>query len=489
MFEYQKHAAIPDDLGEILGIGLEAMPFAALLFRPDDDLTLLWRNTEHAKMSGSLGLDITGRAMFDAFPPSADSDASEATNYIREAVRNILNSGDPQETGPARFDLLNDEGQYVEHYWQMHFSPIRKAGDIVAILQTAQNVTDATLQERLAQSHRRAATFSASVAYFSFDPQTDLFERHEAIDAMFGFEPGEAGPYATPFFAKVHPDDLEAVNAEVTRVMGAPEGEIASFDYRVPMPDGTQRFLRIRGEMATDPVDRRSKLVGTFVDLTDIENARLDLEHAVRARTSLMEEANHRIKNSLQIAMSLLRLQARTLMSDDSPAAERAKAALSAVEARVRAVSDVHAAIQIDGHEAKTDLIALFSRLVSFTRKSSEHSEATLRFDAPDIPVFVKSDTAVALGLVINELLTNAIKHGQPSKEAPVTMTLFQAANDQIEIVVENRHGLGSTAFEIDSSGIGERLVQQFADQIGATVERTQDATRYTARIILPPEV
>ena len=52
--------------------------------------------------------------------------------------------------------------------------------------------------------------------------------------------------------------------------MAAPRGEVASFDYRIERPDGTHRFVRIRGEVATDPRDRPPRLVGTFIDLTDI---------------------------------------------------------------------------------------------------------------------------------------------------------------------------------------------------------------------------
>ena len=132
-------------LTEILALGFEAVPFAALFYQPDDNLTLLWRNSAHAVMSGSVGADISGMGMFEAFPPSADAAGSDAVNFIRNATDEIMRTGKPQEVGPARFDLLSDEGHYVEHHWQMHFAPIRKDGKIIAILQTARDVTEATL--------------------------------------------------------------------------------------------------------------------------------------------------------------------------------------------------------------------------------------------------------------------------------------------------------------------------------------------------------
>ncbi len=472
---------------DILALGFEAVPFAALFYLPDDRLTLLWRNSAHAVMSSSVGVDISGMGMFEAFPPSSDAEGSDAVNFIRIATSEIMNTGEPQEVGPARFDLLNDEGHYVEHHWQMHFAPIHKDGKIIAILQTARDVTEATLTARLAQSHRRAATSTASVAYFSYDPETDLFLRHDAIDAMFGFEPDEAGPYAAPFFERVHKDDIEAVHAEVARVLAAPHGEIASFDYRVPLPSGEERFVRIRGEIATDPVDRRAKLVGTFVDLTDIETARRDLQKAVKVREALVVEANHRIKNSLQIALSLLRLQSSKLMVAGGPAADKARDALRAVESRVRAVADVHAAIQIDDDVARIDLVNLFNRLVQSIRKSAELPETAMVFNHPSEVIPLKSDTAIALSLMLNELLTNAIKYGAPRKGTPVTLDLSIVDGNMLKFTVANTDlNTEATRLDIDSSGTGERLVQQFALQIGAEIDRQKDGKQVVATITMP---
>lgn len=474
-------------LNDILALGFEAVPFAALFYLPDDKLTLVWRNSAHAVMSSSVGADITGMGMFEAFPPSDDAEGSGAVDFIRQATDEIMRTGKPQEVGPARFDLLSDEGHYVQHHWQMHFAPIRKDGEIIAILQTARDVTEATLTARLAQSHRRAATSTASVAYFSYDPATDLFLRHDAIDAMFGFAPDEAGPYAKPFFERVHPDDVAAVHAEVARVLAAPHGEIASFDYRVPLPSGEERFVRIRGEIATDPVDRRPKLVGTFVDLTDIETARRDLEQAVHMREALVVEANHRIKNSLQIALSLLRLQSSKLMMAGGPAADQARDALRAVESRVRAVADVHAAIQIDDDVAQIDLLTLFNRLVQSTRKAAELPDAALIFTHPTDLIRLKSDTAIALSLMLNELLTNAIKYGAPRVNSPVTLDLGFIDGDVLRITVANADlNASAPRLDIDSSGTGERLVQQFAAQIGAEIDRKKEGGRVTATITVP---
>lgn len=470
----------------LMTAGFEALPLAALMYLPDENLTVLWRNSAHAAMSESVGRDVSGKGMFDAFPPSDEANAAEAMAYVHEATSDVMRSGAPREVGPTRFDLPDAHGNYIEHYWTMHFTPIRRDGQIVAILQTAQNVTEKTLTELMAQSHRRAAASTASIAYFSYDPETDLFDRSEAIDQMFGFAPGEAGQNATPFFDRVHPDDVVAVHAEVARVMAAPAGEVASFDYRVPMPDGTERFIRIRGEFATDPVDRRRKLVGTFVDLTDMETARRDLERAAAASEALVVEANHRIKNSLQVALSLVRLQSSKLASENGEAVEIARDALRGVEARVRAVANVHAAIQIDRNVAEIDLVTMLDGLVQSTRQSAELTGDAMVFAHPATSVTLKSDRAIALSLMVNELLTNAIKHGDPGPARPVSVWLKDGPDNATTITVGNASSADTARMDIESSGTGVRLIEQFGAQIGAEVTRTQDGARYETRITLP---
>lgn len=474
------------NIRELMTAGFEVLPLAALMYLPDDNLTVLWRNAAHAAMSESIGRDVSGKGMFEAFPPSDEANAAEAMASIHEATSKVMRTGAPQEVGPTRFDLPDAEGDYIEHYWTMHFTPIRQDGQIVAILQTAQNVTEKTLTELMAQSHRRAAASTASIAYFSYDPKTDLFDRSEAIDEMFGFAPGEAGPKASPFFERVHPDDVDAVHAEVARAMAAPAGEVASFDYRVPMPDGTERFIRVRGEFATDPVDRRRKLVGTFVDLTDMENARRDLERAVAASEALVVEANHRIKNSLQVALSLVRLQSSKLASESGEAVEIARDALRGVEARVRAVANVHAAIQIDRNVAEIDLVTMLDGLVQSTRQSAELPDDAMLFTHPATSVTLKSDRAIALSLMVNELLTNAIKHGDPGSKRPVSVSLEDGTDAGITISVENARSADTARMDIESTGTGVRLIEQFGAQIGAEVTRSQDGARYVTQIDLP---
>ena len=69
-----------------------------------------------------------------------------------------------------------------------------------------------------------------------------------------------------------------------------------------------------------------------------------------------------------------------------------------------------------------------------------------------------------------------------------LSLSLTVWPDDMLRISVENTHSDGTETLDIDSSGTGERLIQQFAEQIGAEVSRSKDATRFLAQIEMPLE-
>ncbi|WP_281827051.1 sensor histidine kinase [Jannaschia rubra] len=468
-----------------LRAALDQAPIAVLLFRSDERLTLVWRNRAHAVISGSVGRDVAGQGMFQAFPPTEEDGGAAAMDAIRDAVDRIRATGMPEEIGPYRFDILRTDGTYAEHHWQMRLSPVQRQDRLVAILQIAQDVTATVLSDRLSESLRRAAQSTAALSYFSFDPETGRFDRSTAVDEMFGFAPGEIGDDAGPFFDRVHPDDVGGVHAEVERVFAAPKGEIASFDYRVRIPDGSERFIRIRGEIATDPADRRPKLVGTFIDLTDIEENRRALERENAIRETLVAEANHRIKNSLAIALAMIRIEARALGSDDVSVGE-ARDALKNLEARVRAISSIHGLMQMGDRQTTVSLRSLMERIVEYTRDSASLGADDLVLQGVEDDLSLNSDEAVTLALILNELLTNALKYGI-ARAGPSDIRLSAGiGSDGVRITLSNAIVELRKDGAIPSSRLGSLLIRQLAPQIGAEIASRSDGATYTTTIHMP---
>jgi two-component sensor histidine kinase/PAS domain-containing protein len=466
---------------------LEQAPFAALIFLPDEELEIVWRNKAHEAMSASGDRPVAGRPMFEAFPPNEADGGDAAVEAIRSAAAALRNGSDSVDIGPYRFDLPGKSGGYVEHHWQMQMSPISEDGRVVAILQVAQDVTHKVLSQRLADTHKRATRIAAGVSYFIYDPQTDVFVRGSDIDALFGFEKGEAGLYAAPFFDRVAKDHVADVHAEVARVLAAPRGEIASFDYPIDLPDGTRRFVRIRGEIATDPDDRLPKLVGTFVDLTDVHESRKKLEALLAMKEALLTEANHRIKNSLQMALSMLRLERNQLRAQPDATIETALDALSVAENRIRSVAAIHGMMRLNENAARVNIDDLLADLLRNTMEAVGIEDGQIELRGPMFGAHLDSDAALSFGLIANELLTNAIKYGWTGAADDRIVVTREMKGDMAILSIEN--GVAqeeNRSAPVPSSGIGGELVESFLQQIDGALERETLSDRYRVSLSVP---
>ena len=470
----------------LLNTAISQAPFAVLMFRPDKDLTLVWRNDAHGVMSSSVGVDVTGQPMFAAFPPSEDEGGDAARQAIYDAVATMLDTTDPCEIGPYRYDLRDDSGAFHEHHWHIRMWPVVREGKVDAILQVAQDVTQDVLDRQLSETLRRATAATAGVGYFRYDPETDVFVRSGDVDKMFGFDAGEAGQFAAPFFERVHPDDLGGVHAEVSRVFAAPRGEVAGFDYRVLQQDGSESFLRIRAEVAVDPVDRRAKLVGTFIDLTDLETQRRELQRAVEMREALVKEANHRIKNSLAIALAMLRMERQALVRGGDDRTTTAVSAISALEARIGAISNAHGLMQLDGSRTDVSFHALLERLVQQMRVTAGLVEDQFRLSVQGDDRRLNSDQATSLSMILNELLTNALKYGMDKSGNADIEVHSETIDATLSVTIRNAIEIKAPIDAIASTRLGSRLVEQLITEFDAKITSDNDANSFVVRIDIP---
>jgi two-component sensor histidine kinase len=208
----------------------------------------------------------------------------------------------------------------------------------------------------------------------------------------------------------------------------------------------------------------------------ELENAKRALEESGRQKDLPLREVDHRIRNSLQVVSSVLHLQARTA----GPAASQFHAAA----ARVAAIAMVHKRLYKYGDVGSVELDRYLIDLChGLAAASGSASQGGVNISETD-PVIVNADMAVSVGLIVNELVTNAIKHSGPIGEGGEVRVSLRATNDCFSISVLDS-GEGPIAAQA-LPGLGTQIVETLARQIEATITRERLAPGYKITVMVP---
>src|SRR3979490_3182247 len=217
-----------------------------------------------------------------------------------------------------------------------------------------------------------------------------------------------------------------------------------------------------------------------------IRKARDDAEAEVHAsrdryaalaaeREMLLREVNHRVGNSLQIIASLLHLQANSSTEED------VKAALTNAMGRGAAVAAGHPRLYTS-HDLKSVLLNQYlDALLEDLRRSAEGNRMS-RLTLKAEPTETDPDRAVAIGIIVNELVMNAVKYAYPDGAGPIHVTLNGQGDDLLLSIADDGVGLNVKS-DPRSTGMGQRIVTAMAHKPDASVER--DPNHAGTRIVL----
>jgi PAS domain S-box-containing protein len=187
-----------------------------------------------------------------------------------------------------------------------------------------------------------------------------------------------------------------------------------------------------------------------------------DLEAALAAKTLLLHEVDHRVKNNLTMIGSLLRLQARSLAD---PTLSKT---LDSMLERVDALATVHRRLYQSDDVSKFDVGALAETLITDVVASTGRTNIAIAADVE--PIQVPSSHASAVGLIINELLTNAVKHAYADGRGGVLFLSAKARDGQARIVIED-DGPGMPAVQTVKKGLGLTLIQRLSRQVSGKTD------------------
>ena len=183
---------------------------------------------------------------------------------------------------------------------------------------------------------------------------------------------------------------------------------------------------------------------------------------AQRATGLLLDEMSHRVKNKFAMVSSIISLQARR-------SAPEARQALEEIARRVSVIAAVHDYLQLSRHEGLIEMSEYLPRLCQSLKDALlGHRAITLTTDIA--PISMPPDRALAIGLIVNELVTNAVKYAFPAERTgQIGVQLRVQPNLCVLTVEDTGQGFAKDA----ESGLGSRLVTTFANQLGGKANWT----------------
>ena len=244
-------------------------------------------------------------------------------------------------------------------------------------------------------------------------------------------------------------------------------GEIKELreEYPVTFVPGRQLWLEVnsvriewRGRPAT---------LNLAADATARHQAEVELRDSLREKEALLKEVHHRVKNNLQVITSLLRLEA------GRSAEPATRTVLQEMQGRIRSMALLHETLYRSADFARVDMADYLRQLATQLHRAQNTRPGAIRLQLDLAPVTLEAEQAIPCGLIVNELLTNSLKHGFPEgATGEIRIVLRTGADGRVRLEVgDTGTGLPADLEERKQRSLGLQLVSDLVRQVQGTLE------------------
>ncbi|GIK43561.1 MAG: response regulator [Chloroflexi bacterium] len=219
-------------------------------------------------------------------------------------------------------------------------------------------------------------------------------------------------------------------------------------------------------------------------EIAERKQAENQLRASLKEKEVLLKEIHHRVKNNLQIISSLLNLQSHYIDDPENRQIFRES------QHRVRSMALIHEKLYRTDNLAQIDLGEYIRDLAFYLFRAYDAKSKEVSFCLEASPVYIGIDTAVPCGLIINELVTNALKHAFPNGNGgEIRISLQVTPQDQLTITIrDNGVGFPLSTDLSQSKSLGLQLVNTLVSQLeGVITMQQQDGAEFRITLPIPP--
>jgi PAS domain S-box-containing protein len=383
--------------------------------------------------------------------------------HPEEFIKIIKDLVDQAEAGnvPTREPLLREEKEVFKRYTQLLSKKLDHK-----MHQLKEEANQRTrIEEKLRQSEARYKTIvemipeaitisdlEGSIVYVS--PQTLELHGFTHPDELLGRNALEL----------IAPEEREKAMLNLNKTMAA--GVVKDLEYIMLKTDGGRFVGELSAALIKDDSGGPEGFIAVIKDITQRKRAEEKIKNSLKEKEVLLKEIHHRVKNNLQIITSLLNLQAAHI--EDSQTLE----VFEEIRNRIHSMALVHEKLYQSENFSRIDFKSYAEKMVNdllYAYQLNVGIDMDLQVDSTSLDI----DTAIPCGLVLNELVTNALKHAfSGRKHGRIRVSFQEMSRLYYELIVQD-NGIGipqSITIETTES-LGLKLVQILTTQMNGTLE------------------
>lgn len=378
-----------------------------------------------------------------------------------------IQTGQPQP--PYELELIHKAGHKIMA--EVREAPLVENGETIAIVGALTDITERK-QAELALKENQARTKALLNAV------PDMMFRIDGNGVYLDFK-AEAVQMYTQNTSDVigrsvadltYPEFADLTRHYITKTLDS--GQLQIYEYQMEIPNQGMREYEVR--MVPSGANEVTAIVR---DITDRKKAEADLNRALQENQALFKELQHRVKNSFSMLLSMIYLMEEYTQSGP------VKQSLREIGARVMALSRMYSLLYTTEKATEVQLHEYLNLVAASLPMLGSHISLHEEYE----PITCSVKTAIPVGMIVVELVTNALKYAFPnSQSGQITLSLRKADNGLIVEIRDDGVGMPH-GFDLSrANSMGLTIANVLAAQLGATLSiGTKDGTRCVLKVPL----
>ncbi|MDH5656002.1 MAG: PAS domain S-box protein [Spirochaetia bacterium] len=417
------------------------------MYIKNDQFQMIFMNQKAIEMSREIAdTDWMGKTVFEIFP-------EEAAHKAHKEEKETLNGKDSLISTSV---LNTPEG--LRHYRTIRF-PIHLSGGKRLLGGQIQDITDSINTENELRTNESMLAEAQRISHLG-SWELNLINNHltwsDEIFNIFEIDKNNFEASYEAFLHTIHPDDRDSVNLAYSN--SVKDKQNYEIKHRLLMEDGRIKYVQEQGRTFYNDNGDPIRSIGTVHDITEQVLSENKIKSSLNEKEILLKEIHHRVKNNLQIISSLLYLQSSTY----EPSVQKI---FHESQNRVSSMALIHEKLYQSNDLSHIPFKEYMNDL-AYTLISSFGMQEGIQVEISGDEIMLDIVSAVPCGLIINEIISNSMKHAFPDKKGTISLSFHQNHDMYVLQISDDGKGIPENFHTKKESSLGIKLIESLTEQI-----------------------